>query len=31
MSPSRALTRGAVLVLLAGTAACGVNSVAPAS
>ncbi|SNR54839.1 hypothetical protein [Blastococcus mobilis] len=29
MSPSRALTRGAVLVLFAGTAACGVDSVAP--
>jgi hypothetical protein len=29
MSPSRPLTRGAVLVLLAGTAACGVSSVAP--
>jgi len=29
MSPSRALTRSAVLVLAAGTAACGVASVAP--
>ncbi|MET0765390.1 MAG: hypothetical protein ABWY29_11025 [Blastococcus sp.] len=29
MSPSRALTRGAVLVLLSGTAACGLSSVAP--
>jgi hypothetical protein len=29
MSPSRALTGGAVFVLLAGTAACGVTSVAP--
>ena len=29
MSPSRALTGGAVLVLLAGTAACGLESVSP--
>lgn len=29
MSPTRALSRGAVLVLVAGTAACGVSSVAP--